>query len=177
MSDPKSSPMFAAPKTEERSFPTTAVAIAAAAVVLLLGAVLLVGRHKGEDVAETKTLQPAAAYAASLAISDLAMSESTSFSGAKQMYLDGRLTNNGGSTVTGATVQVVFGNVVGNPPHIETTPVTLIRTREPYVDTEPVSAEPIAPGKSAEFRLIFESVDPNWDQQMPEVRIIRVGTK
>lgn len=176
MSDPNSAPMFAAPKTAERSFPTTAVAIAAAAVLLVVLVLVFAGRHSG-DTAVPTTLQPAAAYAASLPVSDLAMSESTSFSGAKQMYIDGKITNNGSSTVTGVMVQVVFGNVVGNPPHVETVPLMLIRTRQPYVDVEPVSAEPVAPGKSAEFRLTFESVDPNWDQQLPEVRTIRVATK
>ncbi|SEG62205.1 Protein of unknown function [Bryocella elongata] len=177
MFEPGTSPMFATPRTEQRSFPTTAVAIAAAAVVFLVTALVLLGRHSEAVDANLKTLQPAAAYAASLPVTGLAMSESTSFSGAKQLYIDGHIANNGSSTVTGVTVQVVFGNVVGNAPHIETEPMMLIRAREPYIDVEPVNAAPIAPGKSADFRLTFERVDPNWDQQMPEIRLVRVGKK
>lgn len=175
MPDPNSAPLFAAPKTEAKSFPTVPAAIAAGVVVIAVLALVLVGRRSAAPAAPT-TLQPAAAYAASLPLSGIEMSESQSFSGAKQMYIDGHITNNGSATVSGVTVQVVFGNVSGAP-HIETTPLMLIRSREPYIDTEPVSAEPIAPGKTADFRLTFESVDENWDQQQPEVRIIRVGTK
>jgi hypothetical protein len=168
--------MFLTPKMEERGFPATAVAIGAGALVLLVVSLSLLGRH--DHVAtQSTTLRPAAVYAANLPLSSLAMSEAKSFSGAKQMYIDGRITNNGSSTVTGATVQVVFGNVVGNPPRIETAPVMLIRSREPYVDVEPIGSDPLKPGKSDDFRLTFENVDPNWDQQLPEVRMIRVGTK
>ena len=53
-------------------------------------------------------------------------------------------------------------------------PLSLIRTRDPYVDTQPVSAAPIAPGQSREFRLIFDSIPAEWNQQFPEIRIISV---
>jgi hypothetical protein len=49
--------------------------------------------------------------------------------------------------------------------------------KEPYIDTEPVSAEPLKPGDDREFRLTFETVPENWNQQMPEVRVIRVGVR
>jgi len=177
MFDPGNSPMFATPRPQQRSFPTVPVAIAVAAVVFLVTALVLLGRHDEAVDANLKTLQPAAAYATNLPLTGLAMSESTSFSGAKQMYIDGHIANNGSSTVTGVMAQVVFGNVVGNAPHIVTEPLMLIRAREPYIDVEPVGAAPMAPGKGADFRLTFESVDPNWDQQMPEIRLIRVSTK
>ncbi len=176
MADSNSTPMFTVPPTQERSFPTTAVAIAAVAVVLLVGLFVALGRRKADTFAPN-VLQPPAAYAASLPLSNLVMSESTSFSGAKDTYVDGRITNTGSSTVTSVTVQVAFGNVVANPKRIETTQLMLIRAREPYIDVMPVSAAPLGPGKSADFRLTFESIDPNWDQQLPEVRIVRVGFK
>jgi hypothetical protein len=172
-----SSPMFSTPKSDGRSFPTTAVAIAAVAVVLLVGLLVVMGRRDGQTTAALHTLQPAAAYAPNLVLSNLVMSESTSFSGAKDTYVDGHITNNGPATVTGITVQVAFGNVVAEPKRIETTPLMLIRAREPYIDVEGVDAAPLAPGKGADFRLTFESIDPNWDQQLPEVRVIRVSTK
>ena len=50
-------------------------------------------------------------------------------------------------------------------PQVETVPLTLIRTHEPYVDTEPVSAAPIKAGEVREFRLIFENIGANWNQQ------------
>jgi hypothetical protein len=53
----------------------------------------------------------------------------------------------------------------------------LIRTREPYVDTQPVSAAPLKPGDGQDFRLIFESIPANWNMQLPEIRVIGVEAK
>ena len=92
--------------------------IACVAVLLVLGALLLAGRHRSRTAANT--LLPLDAYASSLPISGLALSESTSLSGGKSTFLDGRIRNSGTRTVTGATVQVVFANDESLPPQIET---------------------------------------------------------
>ncbi len=131
------------------------------------------GRQGGGPVAAL----PADAYAGSLPISDLAMSESESLSGGKSTFLDGKIRNTGTATVNGITVQVFFRNAEGMPPHVETLPLFLIRTREPYVDTQPVSAAPLKPGEEREFRLIFETLPANWNTQMPELRIVGVKTR
>jgi len=47
--------------------------------------------------------------------------------------------------------------------------------KEPYIDTEPMAADPLKPGDEREFRLTFETVPDNWNSQMPEVRV--VGTE
>jgi hypothetical protein len=112
-----------------------------------------------------------------LPLSELAMSESTSLSGGKSTFIDGKVRNAGSATVTGITVQVLFRNEEGMPPQVETLPLTLIRTREPYVDTQPVSAAPLKQGDSREFRLIFESIPANWNMQMPEIHVVRVDLK
>ena len=65
----------------------------------------------------------------------------------------------------------------GFAPQIETLPLTLIRTRQPYIDTQPVSASPLKPGDERDFRLIFESIPENWNMEMPEVRVVEVDTK
>ena len=41
--------------------------------------------------------------------------------------------------------------------------------REPYIDTEPVSAAPLKPGAEQDFRLIFDSVSPEWAGALPEM--------
>jgi hypothetical protein len=162
--------MFQEPP-QERSFPTTAVAIAATAIVILVIVLVALGRRHG-GAQNQNTLQPLAAYAPQLALSNLQMSESTSLSGGKSTYIDGHITNNGASTVTGITVQVVFSGP--QPPQLETAPLQIIRIRQPEVDTEPVSAAPLAPGAGADFRLIFEDVSPDWNQQTPQIRVIGV---
>jgi hypothetical protein len=59
----------------------------------------------------------------------------------------------------------------------ETMPLNLIRTHQPYIDTEPVSAAPIKPGETREFRLIFDHVAEGWNQNYPEIRVIEVKFK
>jgi len=156
-----------------RNFPTTAVAIAAVAVLILVAALVLLER-RGPAAPSPHTLQPVAAYASNLPVSNLQMSESSSMSGGKQTYIEGHIANHGSQTVTGITVQVVFANDTRMAPQIETGPLNLIYMRQPYVDTRPVTASPMAPGAEADFRLIFDDVSDNWNQQLPEIRIVQV---
>ena len=165
---------FEAP--QDRRFPTTALGVAFVAVVVLVAAFALLTR-KHTAAPAPNTLQPVAAYAPSLVLSGLAMSESTSISGGKSTFLDGRIANHGSRTVTAITVQAVFANDTSLPPQLQTEPLALIRTREPYVDTQPVSAAPLAPGAEADFRLIFENLNANWNGQQPGIRVIRVLTR
>ena len=167
--------MFAEPP-RERSFPTTAVTIAAVAVAILVAALLLMGRRDGRAL-NPNVEQPLAAYAPSLALSNLQMSESTSLSGGKSTYIDGHIANHGGSTVTGITVQVLFANDSAMPPQMQTVPLSLIRAREPYVDTQPVSVAPLVPGGQADFRLIFENIGDNWNGQQPAIHLVQVTTR
>lgn len=159
------------PETEERGgLPLAVWGVAALIVVAVIGALVIAGRRKPAPT--PNTLQPADAYAASLPLSQFAMSESANLSGGKLTYLDGHVSNTGNRTVNGVTVQVVFRNDEELAPQVDTVPLTLIRMKEPYIDTEPVSANPLKPGDDREFRLILESVPDNWNQQMPEVRVI-----
>ena len=166
--------MFA-PPTPSSGFPRAAIVIASAVAVVVVAALVLLGR-RAPAVAPT-TLQPEAPYAASLALTGLAMSQASSFSGIQSLYIDGRLANHGPSTVTGITVQVIFANDVQMPPQIQTLPVALIRTRQPAVDTEPISAEPLAPSAQTDFRLALDPVYQSWNQQLPQIRIIHVTTR
>jgi hypothetical protein len=166
--------MFSEPP-KEKSFPTTAVAIAAVAVLVLVVVLVVAGRKPSGP--PPNTLLPVAAYGDNLMVTNVEMSESTSLSGGKSTYIDGHIANKGDKTVTGVTAQVLFGNDTGMPPQIETVAMNLIRTREPYIDTEPMSAAPLAPGAEADFRLIFENIGDNWNQQTPGMRAVQVTTK
>ncbi len=169
--------MFAEPATAAaRDFPATAVAIAALAVLILAGLFFAMSRRSVVP-AGAAAGQANAAYAPKVGMSDVAMSESTSFSGGKQTFLDGKITNSGSATVTGVSVQVAFASDGGGAPQLETVPVNLIRMRQPEIDTEPVSAEPLAPGATKDFRLIFDDVKPEWNQQVPELHVTAVTTR
>jgi hypothetical protein len=152
--------------------------IAAAVAIVSVGIWILVGGRGNQDLPSGGTgMAPADPYAASLPISGLQMSEADSFSGAKVTYIDGQITNTGNRTITGITVQVGFHSDVGQYAQRLAVPLSLIRTRQPYVDIEPVSAAPVEPGQQRDFRLIFDTVPAEWNQQYPEIRVISVHSK
>lgn len=151
--------------------------IAGCAVLGCIIGIILLSHHPRPENPGGAGLAPADPYAASLAIADVKMSESSSVGGTKVTYLDGTIANHGDKTVTGMTVQVAFRDYTHIMAQKDTMPLSLIRTHEPYVDTEPVSAAPIKPGDSREFRLIFDHVAASWNQEYPELRIIQVSTR
>lgn len=152
--------------------------VIAAAVVLIIAAVVVFSLEHGKKAVTVAPITAAPdAYAASLPITNLAMSESANLAGGKVTYIDGHIANQGNRIVTGITVQILFRNVAHEVAQNETQPLKLIRMREPYVDLEPVSAAPLAPGASQDFRLIFDAVSPDWDGNYPEIRVLHVDTK
>ena len=152
------------------------LAAAAGVVAAAIALVLILGHGKGAANV-TPISAPPDAYAPNLRIDGLAMSESANLAGGKVTYLDGHIANQGRRVVTGVTVQVLFRNAAREVAQNETQPLKLIRMRDPYIDVEPVSAAPLKPGAEQEFRLIFDSVSPDWDGAYPEIRVIHVDTK
>ena len=152
--------------------------IIAGAVVVAVLVWLFVSSHQQRVArqAENASVTPDA-YASQLAIGNLQMSEAANFAGGKVTYVDGTIANKGDKIVTGVNVLVTFHNDIGEPPQMTPMPLTLIRTREPYVDIEPVSAAPLKPGDSHDFRLIFDHVSPTWNQQYPAIQAMRVQTR
>jgi hypothetical protein len=163
------------PPAEPRERNWLPIGVAAAIVILVAGAVILfVGRGSRPTVTPiSATPDP---YAANLPITDVKMSESSNLAGGKVTYIDGHITNTGPKTVTAISVQVLFRNVANEVAQNETQPLKWIRTREPYVDLEPVSAAPLKPGEGHDFRMIFDTVSPDWNGAYPEIRIVHVDT-
>jgi Protein of unknown function (DUF2393) len=151
--------------------------VAAAVVILGLGILVVAGGRSTPESAMGTGMAAADPYAPKLSISGIQISEATSFAGGKVTYIDGQITNSGDRTLAAITVQVGFHNDVGQFAQRLAVPLNLIRTREPYVDTQPVSAAPIEPGQTRDFRLIFDSMPPDWNQQIPEIRIISVRSR
>ena len=152
------------------------IGIAAAVVVAVVIVLVVMGRGKNGPTARPIST-PTDPYAANLPIGNLAMSESSNLAGGKVTYLDGHISNKGDKTVTGITAQILFRNIAHEVAQNETQQLKLIRTRDPYVDIQPVSAAPLKPGDERDFRLIFDAVTPDWDGAYPEIRIIGVETK
>jgi hypothetical protein len=150
----------------------------AVAVVLVVAAVVIFTMEHGKSA---PTVTPVSAtpdpYAASLPLTRLEMSESANLAGGKVTYLDGHVANTGARSVTAITVQILFRNGAHEVAQNETQPLKLIRIRQPYIDLQPVSAAPLKPGDERDFRFIFDSVSPDWDGALPDLRIVRVEAK
>jgi hypothetical protein len=176
--DPNPEPAFLSTQSSREKTSWVPWIVAAAVVVVGIGIWILTG---GQSVPQNQNqgtgMAPADPYAANLLIGGLQMSEATSFSGSKVTYIDGQITNRGAQTLTAITVQVGFKNDLGQYAQRISVPLSLIRTREPYVDTQPVSAAPLQPAQQRDFRLIFDNVPPDWNLQYPEVRVISVRIK
>jgi hypothetical protein len=150
--------------------------VASAVILVVLGVAIVLGGRRRNSDANLATAAPDP-YAAHLPISHVQMSEAANFAGSKLTYVDGQIANTGGKAVTGVTVAVMFRNDLGEPPQQEVMPLRLIRTREPYVDIQPVSADPLKPGETKDFRLIFDHVTSTWNGQYPEIRVVRSEEK
>ncbi len=151
--------------------------IAAGVVIVVMAVVVFVMEHRKSTASVAPVAAAADAYSDSLPITGLAMSESANLAGGKVTYLDGHVANKGNRTVTGITAQVLFRNSAQEVAQNESQPMKLIRTRDPYIDVEPVSAAPLKPGEERDFRLIFDSVTPDWDGAYPQIRILHVQSQ
>lgn len=169
--DPAASPQSAG--EQERNWVPWVIACAAIAILLAL-AFWLGGARAPQTPSAANQTDP---YASSVTLSEIQMSQASNFAGGQITYIDGKVTNHGDKTVTGIQVRAVFPNDAGEPNQTEEVPLSLIRSRDPYVDTVPVNVSPLAPGASQEFRLIFEDISPMWNQQTPRLKVLRVQTR
>ena len=151
--------------------------IIAGSVVVIVALLLVVVGSRSHKTAST-TPDP---YASQLALTGITLSQSSNMAGSQLTYVDGTITNHGDRTVDGVTVRTTFhgaGDASGaSQPQGETSTLNLITSREPYIDTAPVSNNPIRPGEQRPFRLIFDHVSADWNQQNPDIQIMQVHFK
>jgi hypothetical protein len=156
---------------QERTTNWAAIGFGVGLVVVVVLLVWLFSRGGG---AQTRGPNP---YAASIKFSDLKMSTAQNFVGANVTYVEGTVANGGSQTVTHIDVQPVFRNsmneVVGN----EIVPLMVTAQRPGYSDTVDLSQSPLKPGQSRQFRLTFEHISADWNQQYPEIKIVDVRTR
>jgi hypothetical protein len=157
----------------ERNWLAPAIA-AALAVVIVVGLVLAGHARRADQASVSSAPDP---YAANLAISGLTMSESSNLAGGKVTYLDGQIANHGGRMVTGVSVEVIFRDYKNEVAQSQRIPLTVIRMREPYIDTAPLTVVPLKPGAQQDFRLNFDAVSPDWAGALPEVHVVHVYTR
>jgi hypothetical protein len=138
-------------------------------LVLLIGLVMLT--RSGKPAASN----PSDPNLAKLQISNLHMATAQNFAGGSVTYIEGKLANGSDRKVTGATVQVIFKNSIGEIAQKETLPVTVLLPNVPYVDYGLIDRAPLAPGQTRDFRLTLEHVSTDWDGQVPQVKPVSIA--
>jgi Protein of unknown function (DUF2393) len=118
---------------------------------------------------------PGDPYLGKVQLSNLHMATAQNFAGTSVTYIEGTITNTGDRKVTGATVDVLFKNSIGETSLKENSlPVTVALTNTPYPDYGTLDRVPLGPGKSRDFRLTIEYVTPDWDGQLPQIKVVSV---
>lgn len=161
------------PRREQNWLPIVVASVAALAVVAVM---LILGRSRNHTQDLSNLAAAPDAYAANLRISDVVMSESSNLAGGKVTYLDGHIVNLGDQTVSEVIVEVTFRDYANKVAQSQRLPLTIIRMRQPYIDTAPLSTSPLKPGAHADFRLNFDAVSPDWAGSTPEIQVLHVVT-
>jgi Protein of unknown function (DUF2393) len=167
---PPSAQLFQpAPGSEpQRTWLPMAIGLAIVAVAVALG-ILILRAVRGPEP------QGPPSYASQLKLSDLRLSQAQNFVGGTVTYLEGKISNAGDKTVTGASVNVIFHNALDEIVQKELLPVRILDRGGPYPDTLDMRLRPLAPGQQREFRLTFEHLSSDWNQQAPELRVVGVA--
>jgi|SRR5450432_110160 hypothetical protein len=111
-------------------------------------------------------------YVTQLQVSNLHMATAENFAGGSVTYIEGTINNTGDKKITGAQVQVLFKNSLGETAQKDTLPVMVVMPNTPYVDYGTIDRAPLTPHQSRGFRLTLEHVSTDWDGQIPSVRVV-----
>ena len=155
------------PEPEPRNW--TPIIAGAVVVAVIVAAAVLFTR-----MGQSRAANPDDPYLAKLRLSNLHMATAKNFAGTSVTYIEGTLTNSGDRKVSGAGVLVVFKNSLGEITQKEPLPVTVLIPNSPYIDYGTIDRAPLAAGQSRDFRLTLEYITPDWDGQIPEVRVTSV---
>jgi hypothetical protein len=170
MGDSEQQPFSPAPNQEEKRN-WAPMGIGVVLVAAIVAALVLAGRA-GKGTGNAGAADP---NLAKLQISDLHMATAQNFAGSSVTYIEGKISNHCEKKVTGARVEVVFKNSLGETAQKEVLPVTVVMPNSPYLDYGPLVRAPLAPGQSSDFRLTLEHVSADWDGQIPQVKMAAVS--
>src|SRR5262244_2388316 len=159
------------PATQESESNLKPVLLGLGLVVVVVGIAAFLLRN------QPKTLTGPHPYASKLQLSNLKMSAAENFVGASVTYIDGTITNIGDRTVTHAMVHVTFKDSINQVAQTEDVPLRVLQATGPYPDAVDLKLAPLAPGGSTQFRLSFEHVSADWNQEYPAVQVTDVELK
>jgi len=154
---------------EKRSWAPMAIGVVlVAAIVATLVLAGRAGKNSGASGATDPNL-------AKVQISDLHMATAQNFAGSSVTYIEGKISNQSDKKLTGARVEVLFKNSLGETAQKEVLPVAVVLPNTPYLDYGLMDRAPLAPARSSDFRLTLEHVSADWDGQIPQVRLLAVS--
>jgi len=165
--------VFSQPHFEPEGRSWVPLAVGAAVIIAVVLAIFFFGRPRPQ------TGPPAIAqYAENLQVGDLKLSAAENFVGGSVNYVGGKIANVGPRVVTGITVEAVFRNSIGEIVQREQVPLLLTKIgMGGEADTTPLSASPLMPNQTRDFRLVFEHISADWNRGYPELRFIKVDTR
>jgi len=164
---------FSTPQVEESRGPLIPALIAAGVIAVIVAIVVFVTHNQPQNTGPA----PEDPYSSNLKLMDLHLSKAENFAGGSVMYVEGQIANMGSKTMTGATVEAVFRNSLGEVVDRQSQPLTLTQERPGYYDAISLKQHPLDPNAQHEFRLTFEHVSADWNQGLPELRFTRIATE
>lgn len=164
---------FSTPQVEESRGPLVPALIAAGVIALIVLVIVLMNRSHPQNTGPA----PEDPYASNLKLMDLHLSKAENFAGGSVMYVEGQIANMGSKQITGATVESVFRNSLGEVVDRQSQPLTLTQERPGYNDAISLKQHPLSPNGQHEFRLVFEHVSADWNQGLPELRFTHITTE
>ena len=96
--------------------------------------------------------------------------------GTGALYIDGVLTNGGQATVTGATMQVDFLDAQGKLISSAQRPIVGMAHGTDLIRNE-FARNPILPSEMRFFRVAVDQVPPEWNHEVPVVKVVAVQTR
>ncbi|MGO9211008.1 MAG: hypothetical protein ACLPXM_05805 [Terriglobales bacterium] len=166
---PPQTPFFPA-MSEDSPGPWRPIVAGVVAVAIMLGLLVWLGGGKRSN---SPAPNP---YVDKLQVSQVKMAAAQNFVGGTVTYVEGRITNTGDKTVSGAVAEVLFRNSLGEVVQKEQIPIRVLVFQGPDRDILDLRGAPLKPGASADFRLTIEgSISADWNQGFPEVRIASVS--
>ena len=160
--------LFTAVREEAEPKPWAAIIIVLVLLGVLLGLFVLLARGP------RRTAAGANPYATQISFSDAKTTQVQNFLGANVTYIEGAVSNNGDKTVTGSEVQITFKNSLGEVVQQEEQPLKILGRNGPYPEAVDLRLAPLGPHQTREFRLTFEHISADWNQQQPTLRITRL---
>lgn len=93
-----------------------------------------------------------------------------------QAYVTGTIQNTSGRKVEGVAVDIVFRDPSGAIIGRETEPLEALASMDKVREAKPMSwrESPLGPTETKAFRVALNQVPANWQQQIPEMRIVHV---